>query len=70
MNDEQKYVVARELCRLRGIDPDMIVAHGADPSPDGVVHDVVLYSPAWVRALREIEAKEALDVAVAHGKIE
>lgn len=56
MNDKQLEVAARELCRIRGIDPDDSVAHGADPNPDGTVNCVLLYSPAWTRMLKEVKA--------------
>ncbi|BAG41614.1 hypothetical protein [Ralstonia phage phiRSL1] len=56
MNDKQLEVAARELCRIRGIDPDSSVAHGADPNPDGSVYGVLLYSPAWTRVAREVKA--------------
>ncbi len=68
MNDKQKKAAARELCRLRGIDPDQPVAHGADPSPDGFVPAVCLYSPAWERAVREIEAQERIEAAMLFGR--
>lgn len=68
MTEYQLEVAARELCRLRGINPDTRVGHGPDPSPDGSVCDVYLYSPAWTRALREIEGFQQIATAVAVGK--
>ena len=68
MTAQQKEVAARELCRLRGYDPDASVSHGADPSPGGVTHAVLLHSPAWTRALREIEAQEHIEEAMRVGR--
>ncbi len=68
MTDQQKEAAARELCRLRGIDPDQRVAHGADPLPSGVVPMVCLYSPAWRLAVREIEAQERIEAAMRVGR--
>lgn len=67
MNDKQLESAARRLCELRGIDPDYQVAHGADPGPDGFVPGVLLYSPAWMRAKREIEDWNNLRTAYTHG---
>lgn len=36
LTEEQIEVAARKLCELRGIDPDAMVGHGADPSPSGL----------------------------------
>ncbi len=68
MTDKQKESAARELCRLRGIDPDQRVGHDADPLPGGYVPAVMLYSPAWRRAVREIEAQERLEAAMKVGR--
>jgi hypothetical protein len=68
LTDKQKEAAARELCRLRGIDPDKRIAHGADPSPEGYVPGVCLQSPAWMRALREINAQEQLAAALEVGR--
>ena len=45
---------ARQLCHLRGIDPDALVSHGAQPSPDGYVPAVLLHSPAWQLAAVDV----------------
>lgn len=67
MNEAQIEIAARQLCKIRGIDPDERVMHGADPNPDGTVYAIALYSPAWTRAAREIEYQqqilEAYDLA-------
>ena len=60
MTDKQIEIAARRLCEIRGIDPDKRVSHGADPSPDGVICDVLLYSKAWQRAVREVKAHLAI----------
>ena len=69
LNEEQIERAARNLCELRGIDPDAKVGHGADPSPDGFVSDVWLYSPAWTLAKREVidhwRINEAIRLALA-----
>lgn len=58
---------ARELCRIRGIDPDARVAHGADPDPDSMyVPYVMLYSPAWARIARECAQFDQLRQAFAN----
>jgi len=68
MNDKQKEQAARRLCELRGIDPDEKVQHGADPDKNGFVVSILLCSPAWERALREIEdhvrMHEAINYAI------
>ena len=67
MKENQIEAAARELCRLRGVDPDQQVAHSADPDKYGCVVDVLLYSSAWRRATREIEEAEQLAKALAAG---
>lgn len=68
LTSKQKEIAARELCRLRGVDPDKQIAHEADPSPEGYVPGVCLYSPAWTRALCEINAQEQLAAALEAGR--
>jgi hypothetical protein len=68
MKDGQVEVAARELCRLRGIDPETEVGHAADPDPKtGFVYDVMLYSRAWKRAAREIIAADRMRQALRAG---
>ena len=64
MNDKQKEKAAKKLCELRGIDPDSKVAHGADPDKNGFSLDILLYSPAWTRVLREIEDADNINIAM------
>jgi hypothetical protein len=57
VTEQQLERAVRELCRLRGIDPDRMVAHGADPIDRGdhcFVPAVLLHSPAWQRVAREV----------------
>ena len=69
LSEEQIERAARKLCELRGIDPDALVSHEADPSPGGFLPDILLYSPAWTRAKREVVnhwlLTEALNAATA-----
>lgn len=67
MKDRQLRYAARKLCELRGINPDDSVPHGADPDSYGFVPAVLLYSPAWTRALIEIENRDDLDRAMKFG---
>jgi len=55
MTESQKEACARELCRLRDIDPDGDVA-----CPCGFASCAFSYAPAWKMALREIEEPELL----------
>ena len=68
MTDRQKEVAARALCKARGREPDHMMGHGADPSPDGSVPGVWLQSPVWCRVLREIEDQERLELAMIAGR--
>lgn len=70
MSEQQKKVAAIELCRLRGIDPNERVGQGADPDSNGFIPAIQLYSYAWQRAIREIEAQELLDLAMKAGRKE
>ena len=47
---------ARRLCVIRGIEPDGLVGHGAEPNAQGFAPAVWLQSPAWRLVVREIEA--------------
>ena len=70
MSEQQKKVAAIELCRLRGIDPNERVGHGPDPDSTGFIPAIQLYSCAWQRAVRDIEAQELLDLAMKAGRKE
>lgn len=54
---------ARRLCRLRGQNPDDKVGHGPEPSSDGVVLDVLMYSPRWQIVRNEIIEHIRVDYA-------
>lgn len=60
LTEAQINFAARKLCELRGIGPDEMVAHGADPDRNGMTFDVLLYSPAWKRAAREVAAADQM----------
>lgn len=64
MNSMQVELAARELCRLRGLDPDQSVGHADDPDENGIVMDVWLHSPAWTRVAREVVAWDQVRQAV------
>lgn len=70
LTEAERECAAHELCRLRGIDPGQRAAHGADPDPAGYVPAVLLYSPAWKRALREVTEHDLIMTAIdfAHGR--
>lgn len=68
MTDAQKEAAARELCRLRGIDPERIVGSNLDLSEEGCAEAVLVLVPAWRQALKEIEAQEQLEAAIAFGR--
>lgn len=68
MTDAQREAAARELCRRRGVDPESMVGHSAQPNSRGFVPDVWLMSPAWRIALAEITASEQLDAAMLAGR--
>lgn len=59
-------IAARELCKLRGVDPDKIIGHGAKPDENGFVPDVMLFSPQWELAVEEIEQHLLIFQAVDH----
>jgi hypothetical protein len=64
MTDEQVEQVAREWCRLAGVDPDAMVGHGADPDSSGYVCAVWLHSPRWTRVAREVRERDRMDQAL------
>lgn len=56
---------ARWLCEQRGVNPDAQVGHGAEPDALGFVPMVLLHSPAWVLAARELHDFTELQQAAA-----
>jgi hypothetical protein len=65
MTPEQLEKAARHLCKLRGIDPDQQVAHGAEPDSRGYVHAILLHSPVWSRVVIEIERHMQIQESIA-----
>lgn len=55
MTDDEIEKVAREWCRLAGVDPDERVSHDPDPDPSGFVFGIALYSPRWKRVALMVE---------------
>ena len=62
MTDAQIEVAARELCRLRGQDPDASVGHSRAGSL------AWYYSKAWTLAVDEIRARDQIDEAMRVGR--
>jgi hypothetical protein len=56
-------LAARQLCRLRGIDPEQVVSHGARGN-GMVVEDIMLMSPAWKLRVGEVRAYLEVSSAV------
>jgi hypothetical protein len=63
MTDEQVERVAREWCRLAGVDPDTLVGHGADADARGFVPDVWMHSPRWTRVASAVRERDRMDRA-------
>lgn len=51
--------IARRYCELMGMNPNELVAHGADPTGKGYVPAVLLKSPLWTRIAREAPSQLA-----------
>lgn len=65
MSDKQLEAAAKELCRLKGMHPDQMMAYAPDPqNPDKIVH-----MKSWEMALKLIEAQEELEIALTHGRM-
>lgn len=67
MTPKQLEAAARELCRLRGMDPDAQSSQTNKPGPDGSVVDSIWYCPAWMNATDEITAALQMQQAIAAG---
>lgn len=67
LTDEQLELAARKYCELAGMDPDKMVPHGAEPSPEGFIPMVLLHSPCWqlvAKILRDTERQlHAIEIA-------
>lgn len=55
LNEKELEEASRNLCRVRGQDPDAMVGHGARPNADGTIPLILLSSPAWKIAAIEVE---------------
>jgi hypothetical protein len=64
MDDKWLEGAARRVCELRGIDPDKMVSHGAEPDEFGIVLGVLLHSPAWRLVAREVVAHQQISQAL------
>ncbi len=49
---------ARRYCNDMGLDPDEIVKHSPDPSPDGTILDICLTTPRWMLAAKKLAKQE------------
>lgn len=67
MTDEQVEAAARELCRLRDVDPDEMVGHGSGPGGE-LVGDVLQRSPKWRLVVHEVRAHEQVEAAIQAGR--
>lgn len=56
LNDAQFEAVARKLCQIRGQNPDVLVAHGAEPDAFGACNAVLYHSPRWQLVAGEVRA--------------
>lgn len=56
--------VARELCKLRGLDPDKAIPHGAKPNSSGYVPDILCYSPQWRLVAEEVATFMQMEQAI------
>lgn len=61
MSETQKAAAARELCRMRGTNPDDVEAFNGHNS--GTAN-----TPAWRVVMIEIEAQEMLELAMQYGR--
>jgi len=64
MNEQTIERAARKLCELRGINPDQMIPHGAQPDARGFVPAVLCHSPAWVLVSKEVRACLQVDTAI------
>lgn len=65
LTEKQLEIAARELCRLRGRDPDQKVCHEAEPDPvTGYVPSIALFSLQWRLVAKEIRGYEMLAQAI------
>lgn len=64
LTNQELEAAARELCRMRGIDPDAVINY-CPLARGGVICDNCLRIPAWEKAAEEIARHAQIAVAVA-----
>lgn len=64
MTPEQLEATARKLCEIRGENPDRLIAHGAEPDENGFARAILLHSPCWQFAAKEIRAHLEIQEAI------
>lgn len=65
LTDEQVEQAARELCRLRGLDPEEQIVTGAPPQPGGWIPAISVYHPRWQLAAGEVRVADRIRRAIA-----
>lgn len=64
MNEETLNKVAIKYCELQGLNPYEILAHGAEPSANGVVTDVLCHSHRYELIKKQIKNQVLISEAV------
>lgn len=65
MSDKQREAAAKELCRIKGLHPNQMMAYAPDPhKPDQIIH-----MESWRMAEKLIEAQEQVEMAMSHGRM-
>lgn len=55
MSDYTLEDAARELCQLRGVDPDQKITTSPKPNKDGTVNMVAIHKPYWMVVRDELK---------------
>jgi hypothetical protein len=55
MTEEKLKVAAYKLCELRGINPEHIVTHSADPEDEGYSPSLLIHTPVWQLMAQNLE---------------
>lgn len=64
LTDAQVERIAREYCKLRGVDPDKLQSHAAKPDPVTHIQTLqVCYSPSWKLAAEFVRQRADMDEA-------